>query len=102
MKTAERTPTPPTKTETINEAYSKLTFGLAGIFKDSLTTPTFATREEQLNHLKTMEGHLQRYSDGLLPHFFALLDNGWNYDRLADILAIDAVSEPACVVWKAW
>eukprot|EP00972_Heterocapsa_arctica_P045909 6775323-Heterocapsa_arctica.AAC.1 len=44
-----------------HDAQAKLTFGLAGIFKDSLPAPTFATRDEQLGNLKEMESRLQRY-----------------------------------------
>eukprot|EP00972_Heterocapsa_arctica_P093176 13743639-Heterocapsa_arctica.AAC.1 len=49
-----------------------------------------------------MEAHLQHYSEGLLPSFVALLDNGWTYGQLTDILPSDSVSESANVVWRAW
>eukprot|EP00972_Heterocapsa_arctica_P042558 6272824-Heterocapsa_arctica.AAC.1 len=49
-----------------------------------------------------MEAHLQRYIEGLIPHFFALLDDGWTYGQLTDLLVADSVSNSASVVWRAW
>eukprot|EP00972_Heterocapsa_arctica_P090801 13398043-Heterocapsa_arctica.AAC.1 len=49
-----------------------------------------------------MESRLQRYSEGLTPHFSALLKDGWTYGQLTDLLVPESVSASVIVVWRAW
>eukprot|EP00972_Heterocapsa_arctica_P064809 9563909-Heterocapsa_arctica.AAC.1 len=81
---------PPTRPANSHEAQSMLTLALAGIFKDSLLAPVLNTRAEQLAYLKEMESRLQRHSEALMPHFFALLKEDWTYGQLTDLLVPDS------------